>query len=178
RAPHVQPGRRRGQGRRLCHLYHRRRPVRRREAPRPGRGGGPHGRLGHAARRRARRGFGLGLDRCLGGFERRQRWPTIEASAPRPQRRTAPFRRQDRVSLGGIVIRLAMYAIVKTGGKQYRVEEGQSLLVERLPVDDGGKATLEPLLYVDGSNVVDGEELAKVSVEARVVGHPRGPKLR
>src|SRR5213082_1384260 len=71
-----------------------------------------------------------------------------------------------------------MYAIVKTGGKQYRVEEGQSLLVERLPIDDGGKATLEPLLYVDGSNVVDGEELAKVSVEARVVGHPRGPKLR
>src|SRR5438067_1127292 len=71
-----------------------------------------------------------------------------------------------------------MYAIVKTGGKQYRVEEGQSLLVERLPIDDGGKATLEPLLYVDGSNVVDGEELAKVSIEARVVGHERGPKLR
>src|SRR5437763_2074870 len=71
-----------------------------------------------------------------------------------------------------------MYAIVKTGGKQYRVEEGQSLLVERLRVADGGKATLEPLLFVDGSNVVDGEELAKVSVEARVVGHERGPKLR
>ena len=71
-----------------------------------------------------------------------------------------------------------MYAIVKTGGKQYRIEEGQSLLVERLPVDDGAKATLEPLLYVDGSNVVDGEELAKVSIEARVIGHERGPKLR
>jgi large subunit ribosomal protein L21 len=71
-----------------------------------------------------------------------------------------------------------MYAIVKTGGKQYRVEEGQSLLVERLPVDGGGKAVLQPLLFVDGSNVVDGEELAKVSVEARVLGHERGPKLR
>ena len=71
-----------------------------------------------------------------------------------------------------------MYAIVKTGGKQYRVEEGQSLLVERLAADDGAKTTLEPLLLVDGSNVVDGEELAKVSVEARVVGHERGPKLR
>jgi large subunit ribosomal protein L21 len=71
-----------------------------------------------------------------------------------------------------------MYAIVKTGGKQYRVEEGQSLLVERLPVDDGGKAMLQPLLYVDGSNVVDGEELSKVTVEARVLGHERGPKLR
>ncbi len=71
-----------------------------------------------------------------------------------------------------------MYAIVKTGGKQYRVEEGQSLLVERLRVEDGGKAALTPLLYVDGDNVVDGEELAKVSIEARVVGHERGPKLR
>jgi large subunit ribosomal protein L21 len=71
-----------------------------------------------------------------------------------------------------------MYAIVKTGGKQYRVEEGQSLLVERLPVDDGGKVALEPLLYVDGSSVLDGAELAKVTIEARVVAHERGPKLR
>ena len=71
-----------------------------------------------------------------------------------------------------------MYAIVTTGGKQYRVEQGQSLLVERLPVDDGATATLRPLLYVDGDNVVDGDGLAKVSVEARVLGHERGPKLR
>ena len=71
-----------------------------------------------------------------------------------------------------------MYAIVKTGGKQYRVEQGQTLLVERLPVDDGGQATLQPLLYVDGENIVDGEGLAKVSIQARVVGHERGPKLR
>ena len=71
-----------------------------------------------------------------------------------------------------------MYAIVKTGGKQYRVEEGQSLLVERLPVDDGGSLSLQPLLYVDGSNVVDGEDLSKVQVQAKVLGHERGPKLR
>jgi large subunit ribosomal protein L21 len=71
-----------------------------------------------------------------------------------------------------------MYAIVKTGGKQYRVEEGQSLLVERLPADDGAKVGLQPLLYVDGSNVVDGDGLSRVKVEARVVGHERGPKLR
>jgi large subunit ribosomal protein L21 len=71
-----------------------------------------------------------------------------------------------------------MYAIVKTGGKQYRVEEGQSLLVERLPVDDGGSLSLEPLLYVDGSNVVDGADLSKVQVQAKVLGHERGPKLR
>ena len=48
-----------------------------------------------------------------------------------------------------------MYAIVKTGGKQYRVEQGQSLLVERLPAEDGASVSLQPLLYVDGSTVVD-----------------------
>jgi large subunit ribosomal protein L21 len=71
-----------------------------------------------------------------------------------------------------------MYAIVKTGGKQYRVEEGQSLLVERLPDGDGAKVGLEPLLYVDGSTVVDGKDLGRVKVEAKVVAHERGPKLR
>jgi large subunit ribosomal protein L21 len=71
-----------------------------------------------------------------------------------------------------------MYAIVKTGGKQYRVQEGQWLLVERLAVDDGATVTLDPLLYVDGENVVDGEDLAKVTVEAKVLAHERGPKLR
>ena len=71
-----------------------------------------------------------------------------------------------------------MYAIVKTGGKQYRVQEGQSLLVERLPVADGDTLELAPLLYVDGADVVDGDELTKVTVQARVLAHERGPKLR
>ena len=70
------------------------------------------------------------------------------------------------------------YAIVKTGGKQYRVEQGQSLLVERLAGEDGSRVQLQPLLYVDGSTVVDGDELSKVNVEARIVGQERGPKLR
>jgi large subunit ribosomal protein L21 len=70
------------------------------------------------------------------------------------------------------------YAIVKTGGKQYRVEAGQTLLVERLPVGDGEDVVLEPLLFVDGSSVVDGDDLSGVSVTARVVAHERGPKLR
>src|SRR5436189_2548643 len=71
-----------------------------------------------------------------------------------------------------------MYAIVKTGGKQYRVEQGQSLLVERLPAADGDTIALQPLLYVDDADVVDGDGLSGVSVQARVVGHERGPKLR
>jgi large subunit ribosomal protein L21 len=72
-----------------------------------------------------------------------------------------------------------MYAIVKTGGKQYRVEEGQSLLVERLTGEDGAALELRPLLYVDGSTVLDAaEELARVTVSAKVLSQERGPKLR
>src|SRR6202012_4901198 len=58
------------------------------------------------------------------------------------------------------------------------VEQGQKLLVERLGAADGESVTLQPLLYVGGGSVLDGEDLARVSVEARVVAHERGPKLR
>ena len=71
-----------------------------------------------------------------------------------------------------------MYAIVKTGGKQYRVQEGESLLVERLPAEEGETVALSPLLVVDGSDVKDGEDLAKATVSATIVAHERGPKLR
>ena len=70
------------------------------------------------------------------------------------------------------------YAIVKTGGKQYRVEEGQTLLVERLRAGEGDKVTLDPLMFRDDDKLVDGDDLAKVKVEATVVGHERGPKIR
>jgi large subunit ribosomal protein L21 len=70
------------------------------------------------------------------------------------------------------------YAIVKTGGKQYRVEEGQTLLVERLPEDAGATIALEPLLFRSTDAVFDADGLKKVSVKARVVGHERGEKLR
>lgn len=70
-----------------------------------------------------------------------------------------------------------MYAIVKTGGKQYRVEPGQKLLVERLPVEAGGSLDLEPLLFSGDTTVFDKDGLAKVKVGATVVEHLRGPKL-
>ena len=70
------------------------------------------------------------------------------------------------------------YAIVKTGGKQYRVEEGQTLVVERLRADEGEKVALDPLMFRSDDDVVDGDDLAKVKVEATVVGHERGPKIR
>ena len=46
-----------------------------------------------------------------------------------------------------------MYAIIKTGGKQYRVQEGQSLLIERLPEADGETVQLTPMLIVDGDDL-------------------------
>ena len=68
------------------------------------------------------------------------------------------------------------YAIVKLGGKQYRVQEGERLTVDRLPHDEN--ATFEPAVLLVGG---DGKtELAPdgVTVTARVVGHGRGPKIR
>jgi large subunit ribosomal protein L21 len=71
------------------------------------------------------------------------------------------------------------YAVIKTGGKQYRVEEGTTFLVERLREDEGAKVSLEPLLYADADKSLFGaDDLGKVKVEATVVGHERGPKLR
>ena len=71
------------------------------------------------------------------------------------------------------------YAVIKTGGKQYRVQEGQTLLVERLPDKPGATVELTPLLLAgDGDPVLDADALAKAPVKAEVVGHERGPKLR
>ena len=71
-----------------------------------------------------------------------------------------------------------MYAIVKTGGKQYRVEKGQTLLVERLRAEAGATVALEPILYRSDDAVFDKDGLAKVKVDAKVIEHVRGPKLR
>ena len=71
-----------------------------------------------------------------------------------------------------------MYAIVKAGGKQYRVEEGQTLLVDRMREDEGAKVNLQALLLADGNNtVIDPAEAEKIKVEAVVVGHERGKKI-
>jgi|SRR5665811_1887470 len=71
-----------------------------------------------------------------------------------------------------------MYAIVKTGGKQYRVERGQKLIVERLAVEEGADFQLEPILYRSEEAVFDKAGLEGVKVTARVVAHVRGEKLR
>jgi large subunit ribosomal protein L21 len=71
-----------------------------------------------------------------------------------------------------------MYAVIKTGGKQYKVAEGEKLNVERL-TDDGNPLSFTPVLLVDGDTVVAlPDELSGASVGARIVGDAKGPKIR
>jgi large subunit ribosomal protein L21 len=71
------------------------------------------------------------------------------------------------------------YAIVESGGKQYRAEKGASLLVEHLSADEGAKVSLRAVMYRGDTDVVlGGNELEKVKVEAVVAEHLRGPKVR
>jgi large subunit ribosomal protein L21 len=71
------------------------------------------------------------------------------------------------------------YAIIKTGGKQYRVAAGDELLVERLTGDVDSKLELEPLLLAGGgSDAKFGDALGKAIVTATIVAHERGPKIR
>jgi large subunit ribosomal protein L21 len=71
-----------------------------------------------------------------------------------------------------------MYAVIKTGGKQEKVEAGQVLNVERLGAAVGDEVTLTPVLLVDGTTVLATPgELAGASVTARIVGEAAGPKI-
>jgi large subunit ribosomal protein L21 len=71
------------------------------------------------------------------------------------------------------------YAVIKTGGKQYSVREGETLLVERLTGDEGSTVELQPLLLAGGGDpVFDADGLGKAKVTATIVGHERGPKVR
>ncbi|MDQ6875320.1 MAG: 50S ribosomal protein L21 [Actinomycetota bacterium] len=71
-----------------------------------------------------------------------------------------------------------MYAIVKTGGKQYRVAEGDVIEVEKLPGVPGDTVTLPALLVVDGDDLTtDAAGLAEVTVAGELVAHTKGPKI-
>jgi large subunit ribosomal protein L21 len=73
------------------------------------------------------------------------------------------------------------YAIVESGGKQYRAEKGTTLVVDRLAADEGAKVNLRAVMFRgDGDDgvVLDSDKLEKVKVEATVAGHERGQKIR
>lgn len=73
-----------------------------------------------------------------------------------------------------------MYAVIKTGGKQYRVEVGNKLKVETLPAEAGSEILLDQVLMVaDGENIATGKPLLdQAKVNATVIGHGRHDKVR
>jgi len=73
-----------------------------------------------------------------------------------------------------------MYAVVKTGGKQYKVAPGEKLKIEQIPADVGAQVTLDQVLMVgEGESVRVGQPtVTGVSVVATVVAHGRGEKVK
>jgi large subunit ribosomal protein L21 len=71
-----------------------------------------------------------------------------------------------------------MYAVIESGGKQYKVEEGTYLFVDRLDVKEGGKVPLRAVMFRDTEVLASPKELEKVKVEAKVAEHLRGPKIK
>ena len=73
-----------------------------------------------------------------------------------------------------------MYAVIRTGGKQYRVEPGQSIQVERLEGLVGGEVTFASVVAVgnDDKRVIGGERVGKAKVIGKIVKQVRGPKLK
>ncbi len=71
-----------------------------------------------------------------------------------------------------------MYAVVVTGGKQYRVSEGTTLVVDRVAGDVGAKLVLERVLMVGGGDkvAVGAPVVAGAAVEATIVSHDKGQK--
>jgi large subunit ribosomal protein L21 len=74
-----------------------------------------------------------------------------------------------------------MYAVIQTGGKQYRVEPGKTVVVEKLEGDKGASVTFDDVLLVssgDGGNVTVGKPMvAGARVTGEIVEQGRGPKL-
>ena len=73
-----------------------------------------------------------------------------------------------------------MYAVIKTGGKQYRVAAGDKLKIEQIPADIGSEIVLDQILMVaDGEAVTVGTPLVSgATVKATVVAHGRGEKVQ
>ncbi len=71
-----------------------------------------------------------------------------------------------------------MYAVINSGGKQEKVENGQTLRVDLMSAAEGDEVTYTPLLLVDGDSVLSTpDQLSGSSVSARVLGEVKGPKI-
>jgi large subunit ribosomal protein L21 len=73
-----------------------------------------------------------------------------------------------------------MYAVIRSGGKQYRVAPGETVQVERLEGKVGGKVTFDDVVAVrtDDKKILGGAQAAKAKVTGKIVKHVRGPKLK
>ena len=73
-----------------------------------------------------------------------------------------------------------MYAVIRSGGKQYRVEPGKTVRVETLEGKLGGKITFEDVISVhtDEKKFVSAEAISKVKIVGKIVEQGRGPKLK
>jgi len=73
-----------------------------------------------------------------------------------------------------------MYAVIKTGGKQYRVVAGEKIKVEQIPADVGAEITLDQILMIgEGESVKVGTPMvAGAKITARVIAHGRHPKVK
>ena len=73
-----------------------------------------------------------------------------------------------------------MYAVIKTGGKQYRVVPGEKLKVEQIPADIGSEIVLDQVLMIaDGETVNVGAPLLEgATIKATIVSHGRGEKIK
>ena len=71
-----------------------------------------------------------------------------------------------------------MYAVIRSGGKQYKVEAGERLEVELVGAEDGAEIELETIMVVDGDTVLaTPAQLEGAVVKAKVVGAAKGPKI-
>jgi large subunit ribosomal protein L21 len=70
-----------------------------------------------------------------------------------------------------------MYAIVKTGGKQYKVADGDLVKVEKIEGEPGTSVALTPVLLVDGADITSGDKLAGKTVNAEIVEQTKGKKI-
>jgi large subunit ribosomal protein L21 len=106
----------------------------------------------------------------MGGFR--------DSSAPNPKH-SPEHRNRKAIYFKWLIGESAMYAVIKTGGKQYKVAEGDTLKVEKLPVEEGGTVELDQVLMVtDGDDVkVGAPTLAGGKVTATVKSHGRHKKV-
>ena len=70
-----------------------------------------------------------------------------------------------------------MYAIIATGGKQYKVSEGDVIKVEKLAAEAGDSVTFDQVLAVSDKKLLVGDDVAKATVSATVVENGRGKKV-